>query len=162
MYEWFTASGEHIFWSEICNNIIYIVNHDPDHQVVIGADSQTSFNSTTYVISICLISNIDPYQRSYYYGKNVETKTFQLYDRIFKEANGAAQAALSIKNYSPSLEDTLNLTIHLDLSSPDKKHKTSKYCNGLTSFVKSLGFQKVKVKPDSWASSSIADKHTKK
>lgn len=162
MYEWFTASNEHIFWSQICNNITYVVSHDPEHQVIIGADSQTTHDTTIYVISICLVSDVHPYERCYYYGKTIETKTTQLYDRIFREANGAAQAALSLQEYSSTLKDSLNVTIHLDLSSSEKKHKTSKYCNGLTSFVKSLGFPKVEVKPNSWASNSIADKHTKK
>lgn len=162
MHKWFTASGEHIFWSQICNNVTYVANHDPDHQVIIGCDSHTTKPNTVYVIAICLISSIEPYKRVYYYGKLIDSTPPGLYAKVFKEADSAVQTALSVKEYSSLTRSNPNLIIHLDLSPPNGNHATSKYSKHLTSFIKSLGFSNVEIKPNSWASSSIADKHTKK
>ena len=161
MHEWFTASGEHIFWSEICNNVTYVANHDPNHQVVIGCDTRATKPSTLYVVAICLISSIEPYSRVYYYGKLIDPAPVDLYARVFKEADSAVTTALSVREYSSLTRSNPNLIIHLDLSSPDKSNATSKYAKHLTSFIRSLGFNNVETKPNSWASSSIADKHTK-
>jgi predicted RNase H-related nuclease YkuK (DUF458 family) len=45
--------------------------------------------------------------------------------------------------------------VHLDLST--SKHKSSKYVKELTAMVGAYGF-KCQVKPDSWVSSTLADK----
>jgi len=45
--------------------------------------------------------------------------------------------------------------VHLDLST--SKHKSSKYVKELTAMVGAYGF-KYQVKPDSWVSSTLADK----
>jgi len=45
--------------------------------------------------------------------------------------------------------------VHLDLSSTI--HKSSKYAKDLTSMVSAYGFR-CQVKPNSWASSTLADK----
>ena len=162
MFEWFTAKGDHIFWSDICNKINYVVNHDDEHHIVVGSDSQPTSNKTLYVVAVCIISNLPQYERLYFYGKQALNNPGNLYARVFQETNYATQVALSLKDYSATLELNMNVSIHLDLSPPTKKNKTSKYSTGLTAFVKSCGFLNVDIKPSSWASSSIADRYTKK
>lgn len=161
MFEWFTASGEHIFWSEICNVVTYVSNNDPEHQVVVGCDSHIKSNKTTFVVAVCLVSSCLGYERLYFYGKTIKDNTTDFYSRIFQEVNGATLVALSLKEYSSSSLQKANITIHLDVSSSEKKTRTAKYSNDLTAFVKANGFNDVQIKPNSWASSSIADKHTK-
>ena len=52
------------------------------------------------------------------------------------------------------------IEIHLDISSSDKGEKTSSYADMLIGYAKGVGFE-CKVKPESFAASSIADKHSK-
>ena len=53
-----------------------------------------------------------------------------------------------------------DIEIHLDISSSDKKEKTSSYADMLIGYARGVGF-KCKVKPDAFAATSIADKHSK-
>ena len=54
----------------------------------------------------------------------------------------------------------MDLVQKLDISSADKKEKTSSYADMLIGYAKGVGF-KCKVKPNAFAASSIADKHSK-
>ena len=54
----------------------------------------------------------------------------------------------------------VKIEIHIDVSGPDASAATSKYSDMLTGYAKGAGFD-AKVKPNSWASSAIADKHSK-
>ena len=161
MFEWFTANGDHIFWSDITNTIAYVVRHDPEHHIVVGSDSQPSRDKTLFVVAICIVSNVPQKERTYYYGKHSAHKIPNLYTRVYQEADGATNVALALKESHSILNDSMNISIHLDLSPPGTNKSTSKYCKGLTAFVKSCGFLNVETKPDSWASSSIADRYTK-
>ena len=52
------------------------------------------------------------------------------------------------------------LTVHLDIGDDLIKNKTSKFNRELQMLVKGQGFE-CAIKPDSWASTSVADKLTK-
>ncbi len=75
--------------------------------------------------------------------------------RLLKEVELAIQMADKI---SPFLKRE-NITVHLDIN-PDKRYKSNLVFTSATSWVKSLGYQCV-VKPDSWASSWLADSYAK-
>ena len=45
--------------------------------------------------------------------------------------------------------------------SPDPKHKSNKFKNTLMGYVSGCGFE-CRVKPESFAASSVADNHTRK
>ena len=56
--------------------------------------------------------------------------------------------------------NSANIEIHADIN-PDQNHMSSKYKNTITGYIQGCGF-KVKIKPNSFVASSIADQHTRK
>jgi len=52
------------------------------------------------------------------------------------------------------------IEVHLDISSSASQAATSSFSDSIRGYVDSAGFEN-KIKPNSWASFSIADKHAK-
>ena len=75
--------------------------------------------------------------------------------RLLKETETAIELA-NIINSSVDLKKTY---VHLDIN-PDKRFKSSQVFTSATSWVKSQGYDCI-VKPDSWASSWLADAYAK-
>ena len=55
---------------------------------------------------------------------------------------------------------TVNIELHLDVSPSEKKEKSSKFADMLIGYARGVGFE-CKVKPEAFAATSIADKHTR-
>lgn len=159
--KWFKPNKAHINWQEICNNINYLVNSNYDHQIIIGTDSQPVANKTVVVVAVCILSDMEGFKRTFYYGKERVEKFKNLYSRISYETQLSIQTANNLREYTSSMSNDLNISIHLDVSSEKAKAKTSKYSNNLINLVKAYDFPNVEVKPNSWAASSVADKYTK-
>ena len=68
-----------------------------------------------------------------------------------------------LKELCPEIELNIGLPnvtkLHLDINN-DKRMSSQKMAESMTGWVKGLGFD-CKIKPESWASSKIADIHTK-
>ena len=75
--------------------------------------------------------------------------------RLLKEV----ELALTLADLLSVFLKRENLNVHLDIN-PDKRFKSSQVFTPATSWVKSLGYQCI-VKPDSWASSWLADAYAK-
>ena len=159
--KWFEPTKQHINWQEICNNINYMVNQGYDHKVMIGTDSQDISDSTIVVVAICILSEMSELDRTFYYGKEKIDKFKNLYSRISYETQKSIDVANKLRQYTHSMQDNLNINIHLDVSSDKAKNKTSTYSNSLISLVKAYDYPHVEVKPNSWAASYVADKFTK-
>ena len=159
--KWFKPNKEHINWQEICNNINYLVNKNYDHQIIVGTDSQPVGNKTIVVIAICILSDMEGFKRTFYYGKEKVERFKNLYSRINYETQASIDTANELRNYTLSMSENLNISIHLDVSSEKSKTKTSKYSTTLINLVKAYDYPNVEVKPNSWAASSVADKYTK-
>ena len=117
MHKWFTASGEHVFWSEICNNVSYVANHDPLHKVIVSPRDCTAGLNLYCTVILSLTSSIAPYEELHYYGKVP----------VLPPVTGAVQTALFIEEYSSLIRCNPSLTIcH------------SEHSKGLAFFVKNL------------------------
>jgi len=77
--------------------------------------------------------------------------------RISAEAFNSIEMAWWIREKLP---DNADLEVHLDIGNDPVKCATFKFQKELTSMVKSQGFS-CKIKPESWASSGVADWFTK-
>ena len=75
---------------------------------------------------------------------------------MLKEAEETIEIAHIISKTSPATK----LELHLDVSSADKKEKTSHLAKMLIGYVKGSGYE-CKVKPHAFAANSIADRHSK-
>jgi predicted RNase H-related nuclease YkuK (DUF458 family) len=94
---------------------------------------------------------------TYYYKKfrstNPEYKNLK--SKITEEVSLSVQAAQKVNECSPSTK----VEVHVDIGL-NKENKTRVMMPTVTGWISGMGFG-LKVKPDSWASSSIADNHTK-
>ena len=75
--------------------------------------------------------------------------------RLLKET----ELAISVADFLSRHVGIENIHVHLDIN-PNKKFKSSQVFTSATSWVKSQGYSCV-VKPDSWASSWLADAYAK-
>jgi len=71
------------------------------------------------------------------------------------EVHSSIEIGLIISEMFPDA----NIEIHIDIGSGEKS-KTRRYVDEFSGWVRSTGL-KCKIKPDSWASFAVADKHTK-
>ena len=152
---WFTPEGQRISPSLMLDHIKkHILNNG---KLYIGTDSTLDFKKCTFATTICL-HGADLQQGGTYFWKRIKTnpKRFsQISTRMFKETSYSVEVALNLMDRYP----LACIELHLDIASQPKE-KTFKYVESLTGYVKGSGFN-CKIKPDSWASSSVADKHSK-
>ena len=125
-------------------------------KIFVGADSM--YRSTGCVFA-CLIALHDSDQNiAKYYFKKLRDNSPKYKDlsvKINKEVDLAVNTALEIRKKLPNV----NIEIHVDIGK--KKKNTTRYLvNQIRGWVTGLGFVCC-IKPNSWASSDIADWHTK-
>lgn len=124
--------------------------------VYVGTDSQVIKHKICIVTCICFYKRGVPKSKIFYIKKRIDEKMYPtLRARMLFEAYSSLEAALEVDPYIKG-----SLTVHLDIGSDFKKNKTAKFSKELQILVKSQGFG-CEIKPNSWASSSLADMYTK-
>ena len=141
MSDWQSGSGNRISYSEI-------IELAKDHSrkkgtIFIGTDSHVEKKQCIFSTVICFHGASDQIGGRYFYKKTRFTafKFPTILERITLEVEKSVQ-------------------LSLDISSSDKKEKTSSYADMLIGYARGVGF-KCKVKPNAFAATSIADKHSK-
>jgi predicted RNase H-related nuclease YkuK (DUF458 family) len=69
------------------------------------------------------------------------------------------EKSITIASRISELNEDVDIEIHIDANSK-KGEKTGRFADMLVGYAKGAGFR-CKIKPDAWASNSIADKHSK-
>lgn len=154
--EWTTGSNKKIDFYEILKTIKdYTLKGS---KVFIGTDSFISNKKICFASVICLYSNRCP-GRYFFFKENVNKNSFiALVSRITEETRRSVEiGCLLIEeyNFDPSL-----IELHLDVSPFGAGNATSKFSDMLKGYVQGYGFE-YRLKPNAWASQSIADKHSK-
>ena len=124
--------------------------------IYVGADSMLHSTTCSFA-SVIAFHNSDHRIATYFYKKNKikEEKFKDVKIKILHEVNLALEAAQFVIEACPNAK----LEVHVDINTK-KQHLTSRLYSTVKGWVSGLGYN-LKVKPDSWASSSIADWHTK-
>ena len=125
--------------------------------IYVGSDSMRYTSKCIFVTAICLHDNEN--RRSHYFYRRNKTGVSSYCDlrsRIFKEV----EDSIEVGNMLSDIFCDADIEIHIDIGK-GKKSRTRKYFDIVSGWVKSLGFE-IKTKPYSWASSSVADWHTKR
>lgn len=122
----------------------------------IGTDSQVLGKKISIVTCVCFHKSSDGGgSKIFYIKEKVGIKKYPtLRSKMLLEVYRSIETAIELEPYIKN-----KLTIHLDIGSSNKSD-TSVYCQELQFLVKSQGYS-CKIKPDSWASSSVADRMTK-
>ncbi len=151
---WYDADGEPQDISRIKKEV---VNYSEKGGIIfVGADSM--LDSKVCVFAAVIAFHDKDQDIAKYYYKKIKSKEAKYKDvklKILEEVNLAIQCAHFIVSFCPQA----NLELHVDISTK-RTNLTSRFYNLVKGWVSGLGFN-LKVKPESWASSSIADWHTK-
>ena len=153
---WTTGSNKGIEF----NNIIDIVRAHvtSGSKVFIGSDSFTSAGKVCFASTICLHGGHLP-SRYFFYKENEKSKKYNtLVQRITEETRRSIELAELLfitHDFDPEI-----MEVHVDVSPFNAKQGTSKFSDMLKGYVNGYGFD-CKIKPNAWASQSVADKHSK-
>ena len=133
-----------------------------DFQIVVGTDSQ-NFSDTKMVTVIAAYKeghggiffyNIERINKIKNVKQKLNTETSKSLETMMELAN-----EIDTKDIYNDMKDNTLLSIHVDAGWSDKG-KTKELIPGLVGWIKACGYD-AKVKPDSFAASSIADKISK-
>ena len=137
-------------------DVIERIKQKEDSSVYIGCDSHAAKgyqNKYLFAIAICILSKSG---NIYFYSRGIHIKTFEsLQDRLTEEVSCSVEVASILMKHFPSKK----ITLHAD-SNVDAKHKSARYTDVFRNWAQGIGCDFAS-KPDAWASSSIADKHSK-
>ena len=155
MSAWYTGSGYEIEYEELLKLIEGHVGNQG--KIYIGTDSFLNKDKCVFATAICFHKGGLQGGR-YFFQRNIaKAKQFKaLLARILAEVEKTIFFASKIHEAYPDAD----IELHLDIGASTAKGETAKYSDMLTGFARATGFV-CKVKPESWASSSIADKHSK-
>lgn len=147
---------------EVLQDISLFVSEDADSQyrLVIGTDSKTrrvgGEQEVDFVTAI--VVHRQGWGGRYFWTKDKQKKTFFLRDRIYTEVwrslNLAQELVPQLMGVVP--EDRYDLEIHIDVGT---KGPTREMIKEVVGMVVGNGFTP-KTKPQSYAASTVADKHT--
>jgi len=152
---WKTGRKADIFEDEM-HELIY--SHLDQHgKVVIGTDSMLTNQKFIFVNAICLIGKESKMHGKYFYTRycDKDEANRNLLVRLLKETTDSINIANKIREKSPDAK----IEIHMDVN-PSSKFLSGKYSSTVIGYIVGCGFD-YKIKPDSYAASCVADKHTR-
>lgn len=127
-------------------------------RIFIGTDSFVSDQKVCFASAICLHSEALGGRYFFFRDYLPEKRFLALVSRITEEARRSVEIGCLLMdeyNFEPSV-----IELHLDVSPFSAGNATSKFSDMLKGYVQGYGFD-YRLKPDAWASQSIADKHSK-
>ena len=141
-------------------NLISIVKSyvESGSKIFVGSDSFISKGKVCFASTICLHGSRLGSRYFFYKEKENSSKYINLVSRITEETRRSIELAelLFIKH---DLDPAI-MEVHIDVSPFHAKNGTSKFSDMLKGYVSGHGFE-CKIKPNAWASQSVADKHSK-
>ena len=154
--EWITGSGNKIDFYEILKIMKQFTLSGS--KIFIGTDSFISSQKVCFASAVCLYGGNVP-SRYFFFKEKEDGKKFKaLVSRITEETRRSVEiACLLMEEYK---YDSSLIELHLDVSPFGTGNATSKFSDMLKGYVQGYGLD-YRLKPNAWASQSIADKHSK-
>jgi len=150
---WFTGHGDPRTFSDVIEKT--------QTEIVIGTDSHRQ-GSRKRVFATAICPEADEFGRRYFWSRRSVPKKMVggLRGQLFMEAMQSIEVAMTLVDQSPLLIPQ-DITIHVDCSPDESKHRSGLYAKTLLNMVKAYGFKCV-LKPDNpWAASGVADRHAR-
>lgn len=151
---------------EVIEEIKEFLEHDPQakYSLVIGSDSHEKTDDTNGKKHINLVTAIVVHRHGfggrYFWTRKNQGNIHTLRDKIYAETllslNFAKVFVPLLKKYLNGASPIYNLEIHVDVGEHGDSREMIKEVVGM---VTGYGFA-AKIKPDSYAASYVADKHT--
>ena len=145
MASWLDARGDPVVLDEFVQSL-----NRESGELHVGSDSHSTGDDWLFATAVCVY--VEGKGGCFYYRRSRFRKDSfpNLFDRLMKETTLSILAAEEIREITGK-----SVTIHADVATSSSV--SSKYKGAVVSYVEAMGFPVV-TKPDSWASSSIADK----
>ncbi|MCL5779692.1 MAG: ribonuclease H-like YkuK family protein [Firmicutes bacterium] len=144
-------------FEEMMDDILAYIKGLPcsSYKIVVGTDSQVR-RETCFVTAV--IVHRKGKGARFYYRKNTQRKIKSLRQKIFYETSMSLELGAKITNLLAlgGVEGT-NVEIHIDVG---HQGETKDLIREVVGMVTGSGFE-AKIKPDSFAASSVADRYTK-
>jgi predicted RNase H-related nuclease YkuK (DUF458 family) len=154
--EWNTGSNQNIAFDQVCSKVYDLSKNKA--KIFIGSDSGLSKQKITFCKAICVHG--EEVAGLYFFNKyKVDAKIFpSIISRITEETRLSVELAeFLITNYKIPLN---KIELHIDVSPFGMNTETSKFSEMLRGYVNGAGFT-CRIKPNAWASQTVADKHSK-
>lgn len=152
---WYNATGVHVSSDEITQIIRDHVNLGG--RIFIGCDSNVVGTCCTYATAIVLYNENERRGGRYFFNRNRTQIALRssLRTRLMTEADMSILLGIELQEEFPEAR----IEIHLDVSQR-KENLSNGVADQVAGYAKAAGFE-CKLKPESWASSCVADEHTR-
>jgi predicted RNase H-related nuclease YkuK (DUF458 family) len=147
---WYDPTGHFYTFEEVVQRVHCSTK---EHEVHVGADSHVIGSKLILAVAICLYR--PGKGGTYFFCRNVQPRRTN--KNLGLRLSSEVAASISVAD-SLALSAQL-ITVHADVSA-NPRHKSFQYSQQICSFIKGMGYT-CKIKPESWASSSVADLHAK-
>jgi len=152
---WFSGSGHGHDFEDIMHQIK--LHSLEGGKIFIGCDSQIVRDRCIFSTVICLHGANN--QKGGYYFFSREKLKRESFPTMLMRLTTEVEKSITIASRISELNEDVDIEIHIDANSK-KGEKTGRFADMLVGYAKGAGFR-CKIKPDAWASNSIADKHSK-
>jgi hypothetical protein len=154
----FTSDGRILSESEIVKEIGSYMLENPQsyYKIIIGSDSQPLKSGEADFVTAIVVHRVGNGGR-YFWKRFSGTRVFNLRDRILKEVMFSIKTAIEILELlKENVSVNFDFEVHVDVGS---NGKTSQLISEVTGMIRAYNFS-FKTKPESYAASSVADRHT--
>lgn len=138
--------------------VAFIEREDNSHfRIVIGTDSELTDHSTAHFVSAVVVHHVG-HGGVYFWGQVTKTGIKDLRQRMYEEATYSLILAQRLLDEFKKRELPLDkiLEIHVDVG---QNGDTKAMINEIVGMIRGSGFV-CKTKPESFAASNVADRHT--
>lgn len=135
------------------------MSHDKkgEYEVVVGSDSQKVQSKSGYDFVTALIVHHKGHGGIYFWRREFYDKKISLKERIYREAIMSLETSESFFDFFRTNGiSKYNIQIHVDIG---KKGETRDMIQEVTGMIRSSGYS-VKIKPDAYGASKVADRYT--
>ena len=151
------SKGKQISVSDVVEEIRCYIDEKPDfrYKVIIGTDSRALGELSADFVTAIVVHRVGNGGK-YFWRHNSAQKVFNLRDRIIKEVLMSLDVASdTIRILKDANVPDFDFEVHVDVGA---NGKTSALISEVTGMVRAHNFV-FKTKPESYAASSVADKH---
>lgn len=148
-----TADGKKITKHQLIKEIVKFLNDDEyEYKVLVGTDSEC-FNDKVDFVSVIVIHRVG-YGARYFWQRKIYNRSFSLHERLWQEALLSLNIGQEILKFLIKEKAKFHFELHLDLSTTGKSSSSLKE---IINLIRSYGFE-VRIKPESYAATKIADR----
>ncbi|GEO26358.1 hypothetical protein AAC03nite_21430 [Alicyclobacillus acidoterrestris] len=144
---------------------------DADYKLVVGTDSQLHGNGSVATFVTAIILHRAGKGARYFVHKSIHEHLTSLRQRMFTEAalslQTSGQLMEQLQNFSqpetfstpyfPARYDEWHVEVHLDMG---ERGETKQWIREIVAWIEASGYE-VRIKPDSYGASTVADRYTK-